>query len=152
MLASILASLLSLYSIPVVWLTGYWPAFTKVTLVASTIGYNNLAPRENVQTLKEKNPELGARAARMEAAHQNGFEIMPLWIGAVLAGNLAGLETIVLNKYAIAFVGLRIAYNYIYINQSTQLQAALRSVTWMTGLLMPMTIVIKAANKISEST
>ncbi|KDQ54376.1 hypothetical protein JAAARDRAFT_60758 [Jaapia argillacea MUCL 33604] len=167
MFTSILESTpLCLYSIPIVWLTSFWPAATRLALVGKTIGPQNLAPRAGVQRLTEKDPLLGAKAARMEAAHQNGNEIFPLWIAAVFAGHLAGIDNYTMNTYSIAFIALRVVYNYIYVNQSTNIVAASRSLVWLAGFGervvrlahlvilkkppgLPMTILVKAANKVA---
>lgn len=54
--------------------------------------WDNTNPR-NTSYLEGKVPkEALARYERAEAAHLNGMESAPFFIGAVLAGNFAGLE------------------------------------------------------------
>ncbi|KDQ54380.1 hypothetical protein JAAARDRAFT_209471 [Jaapia argillacea MUCL 33604] len=107
----------------------------------------SLAPRAGIQRLTEEDPLLGAKAARMEAAYQNGNKMFPLWTAAVFAGHLAGLDNYAVNTYSIAFIILRMVYNYIYVNQSTNIVAATRSLVWLAGFGVRMTILTKAANK-----
>jgi uncharacterized MAPEG superfamily protein len=48
---------------------------------------------ETVATYRKSVPaEVYARFERAEAAHKNGFENAPFFIGAVIAGNMAGLS------------------------------------------------------------
>ena len=57
--------------------------------------WNNASPRsvEFLAACKKAVPAgVYARFERAEAAHANGLENAPLFIGAVLAGNVAGLE------------------------------------------------------------
>ncbi|KIM86124.1 hypothetical protein PILCRDRAFT_816659 [Piloderma croceum F 1598] len=142
---------LSLYSIPLVWLTALAPAALKAATLHQTVGYNNMAPRSNTQRLvasERISGDLAARVQRMEGAHLNGFEILPLWCASILAGNFAGLDNETMNKVSIMFITTRILYNYVYVEQKTQLQSSLRSSLFWTALLMPMYLLIKAANKI----
>ncbi|EIN08260.1 hypothetical protein PUNSTDRAFT_120682 [Punctularia strigosozonata HHB-11173 SS5] len=142
---------LSFYSIPVVWFTTFYPMNAKFALINKTIGYNNLKPRQNTQVIASDpkvSPETAARAARMEGAHLNGNEMLPLWIGAVLAANFAGLSNRTLNLSSAAFISLRVLYNYFYINQKTEAQSWFRSAIFFAALPIPLTLFIKAANKL----
>jgi len=80
----------------------------------------------------------------MEGAHVNGNESLPLWVGAVLAGNYAGLEQSILNKVAIFYILSRCLYNYVYINHTTALQSRLRTAIWTIGFLAPMYLLVMA--------
>ncbi|TFK48898.1 hypothetical protein OE88DRAFT_1663154 [Heliocybe sulcata] len=146
-----LSSPLSLYSIPVVWFIAFVNAPLRTVYTRRVTGqFNNVDPRGNAQHLLAKHPEAGARVARMDAANANGNEVMPLWVAAVLAGNYAGLDEKTLNVASVAFIALRALYNYIYINQNTQAHGNLRGLTWFTGIGVPLTLLIKAANKVLE--
>ncbi|TFK48899.1 hypothetical protein OE88DRAFT_434138 [Heliocybe sulcata] len=149
-----LSSPLSLYSIPVVWFIAFVNAPLRTAYIGKIAGRFNkpcsVDPRGNAQRLLAKHPEAGARAARMEAANANGNEVMPLWVAAVLAGNYAGLDEKTLNVASVAFIVLRAVYNYIYVNQNTQAHGNLRTLTWFAGIGVPLTLLIKAANKVLE--
>lgn len=150
-LAVTLSRPLSLYSIPLVWFTALYPCALKVLLINKYAGFNNVAPRGNVNKMKSKNIvpyEFAEKAARLEASHFNGNEILPMWVAAVLAGNYAKLSHKTLNLFSIAFIVSRILYNYIYANQTTREQSLTRSATWWISIGLPLAIITKAANKL----
>ncbi|KAH8094874.1 hypothetical protein BXZ70DRAFT_1009822 [Cristinia sonorae] len=133
---------LSLYSIPLVWLVGVWPQRKRLAIIDKSLpgGFNNVQPLSNVGRLTDYpgvKPETVEEVERAEGAHRNALEIMPLWIGAVLAGNHAGLDESFMNLASVAFIGARVLYNYIYLNQSDKKQAGYRSYTWMVGMGTP---------------
>ncbi|TFK32355.1 hypothetical protein BDQ12DRAFT_692667 [Crucibulum laeve] len=144
------SSTLSLYSIPVVWFTSFYPQTMKFLIIKNTAGFNNVQPRSNVSKFVENkniSPKLAARVERMEGAHLNGNEALPLWFAAVLAGNYAGLSNEILNSVSLSYIVTRLAYNYVYINQETPGKSWLRTSLFFFSLSMPMTLLIKAANK-----
>jgi len=151
-MADFLSKPWSLLSIPVVWLTASYPAGLKIRTLSNlnTKGfqYDPVQPRENMDRLeaaKDVIPKtLVARIRRMEGAHMNGNENLPLWIGAVLAGNFAGLEQSTLNKVAIFYILNRCLYNYVYINHTTVLQSRFRTTIWGIGFLAPMYLMVMA--------
>ncbi|KAH7928568.1 hypothetical protein BV22DRAFT_1030507 [Leucogyrophana mollusca] len=141
---------LSLFSIPAVWFVSFFPASLKTVVIGYTIGFDNVDPRSNVQRIADSktSPEVIATVKRMEAAHQNGIETLPLWIAAVLAGNFAGLDKRTLNVAAVAFVSLRVLYTYTYITQKTLTRSILRSTLYFAGISIPLQLLVKAANKV----
>ncbi|KZP26920.1 hypothetical protein FIBSPDRAFT_854270 [Athelia psychrophila] len=144
---------LSLYSIPVVWATALVPALLKVVTISSLKGYNNLAPRSNTATLTSSpgvSSRDAARVARMEGASHNGYEAFPLWVAAVLSANYAGLDNSLINKASAAFIGIRILFTYVYIEQTSSAQAFFRSVIWWSGTSVPLYLLSKAANKVYD--
>ncbi|PFH49325.1 hypothetical protein AMATHDRAFT_147870 [Amanita thiersii Skay4041] len=124
-----IASTLSLYSIPVVWFTTWYPHAWALINIQNSIGFTNVQPRNNVARLKENkslSPQFVARVERMEGAHANGNEILPMWVAGVMAGNMAGLDNTTLNKHALTFIALRLFFNYTYINQGSELRGWFR--------------------------
>ncbi|KAF8192640.1 hypothetical protein K438DRAFT_853076 [Mycena galopus ATCC 62051] len=151
-MSAMLSSPLSMYSIPAVWLTAFLPATMKIILIQKTRGYPNLAPRQatsQVTTDKGIPPAVAARILRMEGAHLNGYENFPIWIAAVLAGNIARLDNYTLNVVSLLYIGGRITYNYIYFNQATEFQSWLRTGVYFGTLSLPMYVLFKAAAKIA---
>ncbi|KAJ7270724.1 hypothetical protein B0H12DRAFT_1229208 [Mycena haematopus] len=145
-----LSSPLSMYSIPAVWLTAFLPTI----LIHKTRGYNNVEPRQStsrIATDKGLQPAVAARILRMEGAHLNGYENLPIWIAAVLAGNIARLDNYTLNVVSLLYIGGRITYNYIYFNHTTEFQSLLRTGVYFGTLSMPMYLIFKAATKIATS-
>ncbi|KAJ7146108.1 hypothetical protein C8R44DRAFT_863915 [Mycena epipterygia] len=148
-----LSTPLSLYSIPAVWLTAFLPVTLKTMLIEKVKGYNNLEPRPTTSKIaadKGIPPAVAARILRMEGAHLNGYENFPIWIAAVLAGNMAGLDNYTLNVASLLYIGGRTVYNIIYFNQSTDFQSYLRTGVYFTTLL-PMYLIFKSAAKIAAA-
>ncbi|KIM46801.1 hypothetical protein M413DRAFT_440373 [Hebeloma cylindrosporum] len=152
-----LSSPLSLYSIPVMWAISHYPSFAKAAILIKAGEHNNLIPRSNIPNLPNKkriSPEVAARLQRMDGAHLNGVENLPFFGLAVLAGNYAGIDNATLNIVSGLYLLWRLVFNYLYLNQTTKTQAALRSLTWLTSLGFPMYLLFKSAyllHKKSES-
>ncbi|KAJ7607413.1 hypothetical protein FB45DRAFT_1067959 [Roridomyces roridus] len=145
-----LSTPLSLYFIPAVWLTAFLPVTFKTILIHQVKGLNNVAPRTSTAAVTaDKNipPEVAARIMRMEGAHLNGNENFPIWIAAVLAGNIAGLDNRTMNVTSLIYIGGRILYNYIYFNQVTEVESSLRSAVYFSALSCPMYLLFQAAAK-----
>ncbi|KAJ7079968.1 hypothetical protein B0H15DRAFT_857502 [Mycena belliarum] len=146
-----LSTPLSLYSIPAVWLTAFLPVTMKTMLIQNVKGYNNLEPRPTTSRVTA-DPTIpratAARILRMEGAHLNGNENLPIWIAAVLAGNLVGLDNYTLNVASLLYIGGRITYNYVYFNQATEFQSWVRTGVYFGSLSLPIYLIFKAAAKI----
>jgi uncharacterized MAPEG superfamily protein len=67
---------------------------------------------------------------RAMAAHSNGFEALPLFVGAVLFAHLAHAEQARIDMLAMLFVGLRLVYIALYLmNLGT-----LRTLVWTAAV------------------
>ncbi len=86
-------------------------------------GYDNNHPRQ-------WEAKLEGWQARATAAQNNGFEALPLFVFAVLAAQLAGLDQARTDMLAMAFIGVRVLYTVTYLANL----AALRSLVWAAGL------------------
>lgn len=94
-----------------------------------------------------------AKFERLEATHKNSMENAPFFIGAVLAGNFAGLSsgaefllyvmlcwfanlgaTDTLNTATGAFLALRVLYIFSYANISTNKMSFIRSAIWIASV------------------
>lgn len=64
--------------------------------------------------------------ARMNAAHINGFEALPLFVAGVLVAQQSGASQGRIDQLAIAFVVARLVYVALYVAD----QASLRSLVW----------------------
>jgi uncharacterized MAPEG superfamily protein len=86
-------------------------------------GYDNSNPRAQQARLTG----LGARAL---AAHQNGFEIFPLFAAGVLMAHVSGASGVLADALAVTFVVSRVLYIACYwVDLSWQ-----RSLIWALGL------------------
>ena len=86
-------------------------------------GYDNHNPRQ-------WEAGLTGWQQRANAAQANGFEALPLFIAAVLMAQQAQADQGVIDQWALAFIGIRLAYIASYLMD----KAALRSLIWMAGV------------------
>ena len=120
----------------------YWMILVAALLPYLTVGiakftggdYDNDHPRVWSATLT------GWRA-RAYAAHQNHFEAFPPFAAAVFVATLANAAPAYVDRLAIAFVLLRIAYTAIYIRG----KGKLRSVAWALGFVCIVALFVSAA-------
>ncbi|KAI4641644.1 hypothetical protein J4E93_007742 [Alternaria ventricosa] len=96
--------------------------------------------------LKKRLPaETYAKYERMEACHANGMENLPLFMGAVILGNMAGLPQGELASFSASFLAVRVAYTAAYITTSTQAPTLVRSGLWIASVSMCFRTIIRAA-------
>ncbi|GJE85337.1 MAPEG family protein [Phanerochaete sordida] len=145
---------LALYSIPAVWATAFYPNVARWLVMKNMRGYTNVTPRENMGLLKDSqqlDESTRSRLLRMAGAHQNGMENLPIWFAAVLSGYVAGVPHDTMNRLAGGYLALRLVFNYVYFNHTTETQSHLRTFVYFAGLSLPLTLLIKSANKLSAS-
>ncbi len=97
-------------------------------------GFDNRHPREFLARLD------GARA-RAHAAQLNSFEAFPLFAAAVLMAHQAGVEVATIDRLAIIYVLLRLAYGVLYIAD----KATLRSLVWAGATGIWIALMVMAA-------
>ncbi|KAF9225692.1 hypothetical protein BS17DRAFT_777511 [Gyrodon lividus] len=139
---------LALYSIPAMWVLAFFPGILKNATIGRSIGYDNVAPRGNLARVRDA--DVAALVKRMDGAHQNGLETLPLWIAAVLAGVVTHVDTHTMNTSAAVFIALRTAYLYVYITNKTQLQSMFRSLLWTGSIGVALRLLVKAAGTVSS--
>lgn len=140
---------LSFFAVPVYWQLTMLPHAYAVYIMRSANNgrWNNVSPRSSTwdEALRKSTPrEIYARYERGEAAHKNGMENLPLFVGAVLAGNFAKLETRTLNLFVVLFLLIRSLYTLCYVSISSQRLSYLRSTTWFAGAALCMGMFVKA--------
>lgn len=86
-------------------------------------GYDNADPRG-------WEAKLGGWRARANAAQNNGFEALPLFIAGVLFAQMAGADQGRIDALALVFIAARIAYTWAYLAD----KATLRSLIWAVGV------------------
>ena len=92
-------------------------------------GYDNSRPRQSEAAM-------GGFRARALAAHLNGFEAFPLFAAAVLMASHLGAGGGRLDRMAMAWVVLRLAYMAVYCAGL----ATLRSVLWAAAIAVTIAI------------
>lgn len=106
-----------------------WTAVAKV----GARGYDNNAPRQFAESLA------GIRQ-RANWAQYNSFEAFPAFAAGVIIAQLSGVEAVLLNALAVAFVVARLIYGVCYLYN----QASLRSVFWFLGILIMVALYLAA--------
>ena len=86
-------------------------------------GFDNHNPRQWLATVQ-------GWQARANAAQQNSFEALPIFIAGVLIAQQLGAPQGRIDNLAMLFVAARVAYIGAYLVD----QAALRSVVWVVGI------------------
>ena len=77
-------------------------------------------------------------AARANAAQQNSFESLPLFIAAILMAEYMVISQTVIMTFGIAYIVLRILYGICYLAN----WATLRSIVWLLSLLCPILLLV----------
>lgn len=97
---------------------------------AKKVGGFTLADNKNPRAFLA---QTSGKAARANAAQQNGYEVFPAYAAAVLVAHLTGQSTVFsMNLCAIVFVLSRIGFIWAYIEN----KSLLRSLCWGIGFLM----------------
>jgi len=89
--------------------------------------------RDNQQPREWAGRQQGWRARAM-AAQANGFEGLPLFIGAVLVAHQLGYEQSRLDLLALAYVVLRVVYTGLYIAGKGSLRSAVWALAFMANI------------------
>ena len=95
--------------------------YTKSGLIKSRT-YDNHAPRQQLAQLE------GGRL-RALWAHENSYESLPAFIGAVVIAHLAGASQNIVDILAVVYVISRVIYIFCYIKDL----ATARSLVWAVG-------------------
>jgi uncharacterized MAPEG superfamily protein len=92
-------------------------------------GYDNHDPRAWLA-------RQGGWQARANAAQQNGFEALPLFIAGVLVAQQLQAPQARIDALALGFIAARLAYCAAYLAD----YAALRSLCWLAGVAISMAL------------
>jgi uncharacterized MAPEG superfamily protein len=146
---------LSVYGIPVYYVLSLLPHSYALGLVRSQGSkWDNANPRStNLDEAVKKSvtADIYGRFERAESAHKNGMENLPVFMAAVILGNMAKLDSTYLNAFTAAFLSSRVVYTYCYITIADRKRSFFRSVIWAVGMLMCMTTIVKAGNVFASS-
>ena len=77
-------------------------------------------------------------AARANAAQQNSFESLPLFIAAIIMAEYMVISQTVIMTFGMAYIVLRILYGICYLAN----WATLRSIVWLLSLLCPILLLV----------
>ncbi|KAF2032296.1 hypothetical protein EK21DRAFT_61268 [Setomelanomma holmii] len=148
----------SLYSIPIFWFISLYPHAYAASLIKKSNNnkWNNHNPRSidtNTSYQKAVPATCYARFERAEAAHKNGMENAPFFVGAVVVGNTVGLDASMLGTMNVVmgmYLVLRMVYTVLYINTTTQKTSYLRSLTWFAGVVLLMGVYVRAGSVLAR--
>ncbi|WYZ40097.1 hypothetical protein EsH8_IV_000438 [Colletotrichum jinshuiense] len=144
---------LSLYTVPAALLMAMLPNLYAVT--SSGTLYDLCYPRklQNSVADDDKLDKIAkARILRAKAASDNAFETLGIYSAAVVAANVAGVNTRTLNVLTLGYVGCRVLYNVIYIRlQDNRNFSPLRSIVWFTSIGITVALYLKAAAQLASA-
>jgi len=145
----------SLYAIPAFWVLILLPhVYATATIKEAANGrFDNHNPHgDSYKTYIKKTcpAETYTKWERAEAAHRNGFENLPLFAAAVIAGNMARLDNGVLNLCAVAFLGLRVAHTVAYVTISDRNLSFVRSGMYFLSTGCCLYLLVSAANVMAK--
>ncbi|TID13833.1 hypothetical protein E2P81_ATG01763 [Venturia nashicola] len=143
---------LSLYTIPAAWVLAIAPHFYAASLGGNK--FDNKSPRTYTSSLaSDQTLDQATKDAiiRAEGAQQNGFENLGLFAAAVLAGNYAKLDNSTLNWLSLGYLGSRVVYNLLYVNNTSDTTANARTGAFLSGIGLIFTLFIKSGNAIRNS-
>jgi len=92
-----------------------------------------------------------ARISRAGAAMNNSLQNLGIFAAAVTAGNAAGVGAGRMNALSMGYVGVRFAYNHIYIFQDL-LPPVTRTAAYMTGVMLCMAMFVQAGMTMNART
>ncbi|KAK8048386.1 hypothetical protein PG994_010116 [Apiospora phragmitis] len=114
---------------------------------------DNANPRQFHETISKSDKVdkiTKGRIMRSQAAASNGYETLPLFSGAIIASNIAGVPVSTINMLGLAYLGSRrqyevALYNVIYIHlQDNRKFAPARSLAWMASIGCWFTLYVQA--------
>ncbi|WP_312087390.1 MAPEG family protein [Acinetobacter variabilis] len=105
------------------------------TLIARKSAGFRAKDNQNPRAFLEKSTGLASRA---NAAQQNSFESLPLFIASILMAEYMVVSQSLVMTFGIAYLVFRVIYGICYLaNWST-----LRSIVWLLSLLCPITLLL----------
>ncbi|KAI0865354.1 hypothetical protein F4860DRAFT_306173 [Xylaria cubensis] len=138
---------ISYFTIPVAVFTALWPRSYSAFQGPGQKYFDPTNPRTFPARLEKSglDKETVARIQRAESASSNGFEGLPLFAAAIVAGNSAGLSNVAMNSLSITYILSRIVYNWVYIFLGGNRQmAGLRTPVWFVGIGSALAMFVKA--------
>ncbi|KAI1117579.1 hypothetical protein F5Y14DRAFT_448035 [Nemania sp. NC0429] len=138
---------ISYFTLPVALFVALWPRSFSAFQGPGQKYFDPTNPRTFAARLEKSDldKEVVSRILRAESASSNGFEGLPLFAAAIVAGNSAGLSALTLNSLTVGYIASRVVYNYVYIFLSGNRKfAGLRTPIWFVGIGSIMTLFVKA--------
>jgi uncharacterized MAPEG superfamily protein len=115
-------------------IAGLMPMFTIAIAKRGRKDFDNSEPRAWLDK------QTGVRR-RADYAHRNHFEALPFFAAAVLVAQQAGATQYLIDYLAAAFIVIRLAYTYLYLND----KPSLRSLSYLLGIICVIALFVVAA-------
>ncbi|KAF2503037.1 hypothetical protein BU16DRAFT_521667 [Lophium mytilinum] len=147
----------SVYGIPAYYVLTLFPhTYAQQIIKNASNGYWDNRNPKGVDLLTQYKKSVPAavfaKFERATAAHNNGMENMALFIGAVLVGNMAKLDSSTLNTVVGSFLALRVVYTALYITITNKKYSLARSAVWAISTSLLLYVIVKAANRLAYQT
>jgi len=145
---------LSILSIPLFHLLALLPHAGAIHLISAgnPANWDNRNPRSagfRQRAEKRLGPAKFLLWERLEAAHANSFENMPLFYSTIIVGHLAGLHKVAgsggLDASAAAFLVIRTVYLAVYAMNDTQVKSVPRSLLYFASVGVCYAVLFRAA-------
>ncbi|EMD61721.1 hypothetical protein GGP41_004308 [Bipolaris sorokiniana] len=163
----------SILAIPIHFIISMMPHAVARAIAARarlpTENSSNLRAQDTKAQLKQRVPaESYVRYMRMCGCYHTGMEAslerglitvishlirwqsFPLFVAAVVIGNMAGLAQDVLNAFAVSFLAVRLACTMSCLLTVTSVASHVRGALWVTGVWMCLPIFVRAAVVMSD--
>jgi uncharacterized MAPEG superfamily protein len=145
---------LSILSIPVYYVISVLPHSYAISLATSgkPLKWDNRNPRGIGHRAHLKStlpPEKFARYERAEAASANALENFPVYTAAMILGHVAGVDKDALDRFAAAWLVLRVAHSLVYVNRSRHGWTAVRTGLYVASIATCFNIFVQAAKKLA---
>ncbi len=105
------------------------------TLIAKKTAGFSTKDNQNPRAFLEKSTGLASRA---NAAQQNSFESLPLFIAAILMAEYMVVQQEVVMTFGVAYLVFRVLYGICYLAN----WATLRSIVWLLSMLCPVALLL----------
>ncbi|KAF2089122.1 hypothetical protein K490DRAFT_72740 [Saccharata proteae CBS 121410] len=144
----------TILAIPLYHLLALWPHARAISISTSgdPLAWDNRSPRgvnQKAALAKRLSPATHARFERLEAAHANSMENMPLFLASVVLGNMADLQQVEglngLNAFCVAFLVVRGLYSVVYAGNDTMGKSYVRTVLYFLGVALCWKVLFQAA-------
>mmetsp|Transcript_18408 Transcript_18408/g.21272 ORF Transcript_18408/g.21272 Transcript_18408/m.21272 type:complete len:126 (+) Transcript_18408:234-611(+) len=109
------------------------------------VGFDNVTPRLQINRLLQESDTF----QRLNAAHLNQLESLPIFIAAMILGKYAEIEETRLSKLATLWIILRNLYSVVYVVQNKPL-SWVRSVLFIWSLSISCNLIREAAAKLQQ--
>lgn len=143
---------ISLYLVPLAWLLATLPRVYTLTAIATlSKAQNPDAMKKNPRTTsaivsadKTLPPQVRDRILRAESAMNNGYDNLGFFAAAVCVGNVAKLDTSLLNWLTVVYIGSRLLYIPVYIYNDTVRSVHIRTAVFVVGLFVNVALFVLA--------